>query len=307
VVVEDLLARQRDLHRAVRDSGELGRDELVRAGIALAAEAAADRDGNDADPARRHLEHLGERAMEVVRVLRRGGEGELAPVPGGQHGVLLERHVRRAFVEEEVLAHVVGLREAGVHVAEVEPGHAIDLWPLALAVDERPVGGERLGDRHHRRQLLVLDLDQRQRALGGLVVDRGYGGDRLAHVAHLLQRQRVLVLADGEDAVGDGQMLASEDGVDARQLDGLADVEAPDVRVRLGAPQQLADQHARQPQVVGVPMPPSHLRVGVDLGQRLADDRELLGGEQRLRARCLDDGHRRSPSAASSTASRIFT
>ena len=70
VAVEDLLARQADLHRPVEHQRRLRDDDLVVERIALAAEAAAVRRGDDADVRGRHRQRLGERAVHVVRRLR---------------------------------------------------------------------------------------------------------------------------------------------------------------------------------------------------------------------------------------------
>ncbi len=71
-----------------------------------------------------------------------------------------------------------------------------------------------------------------------------------------------------------------------------------DAGVGVAAAEQLAVDHARQDQVVGVASLAGHLGPGVDLGQGLTDDTEGFF-------------HARPPtwlmrSAASSTASRIF-
>ena len=78
VAVEDLLAGERDLDRPAEQQRRPGDDDLVVERIALAAEAAAVGRGDDADVRRRQRQHLGQRAVQVVRRLRRRGDGQLA-------------------------------------------------------------------------------------------------------------------------------------------------------------------------------------------------------------------------------------
>ena len=79
MAVEDLLAREADLHRPARASApRLRDDDLVVERIALAAEAAAVRRGDHADVRRRQVQHLGQRAVQVVRRLRARVDDQLA-------------------------------------------------------------------------------------------------------------------------------------------------------------------------------------------------------------------------------------
>ena len=56
-------------------------------------------------------------------------------------------------------------------------------------MDQRRIGLHRLQRIEDRRQLLVLDLDQIQRLLRGVLIDGGDGGDLLADEAHAVARQ----------------------------------------------------------------------------------------------------------------------
>src|SRR5262249_15864696 len=60
VGVEDLLARQRSLHRSARDLGKARDPQLVAEGVGLSAEPAAVRRRDDADVTHRNLENLAE-------------------------------------------------------------------------------------------------------------------------------------------------------------------------------------------------------------------------------------------------------
>ena len=101
MAVEDLLAREADLHRAIEHQRGLGDDHLVVERIALAAEAAAVGRRDDADVRRRHRQRLRERAVHVVRRLRARPEHQLAVgILRRDRGVLLDRQVGVALIEE---------------------------------------------------------------------------------------------------------------------------------------------------------------------------------------------------------------
>ncbi len=109
VHVEHFFAVEADLHRAAEDQRRLADHHLVVAHVALAAEAAAVRRRDDAHMRGRNLQHAGKAAVHVVRHLRRRPERELAfAVERRDRGVLLDRQMRVALVEEEILEDVVG-------------------------------------------------------------------------------------------------------------------------------------------------------------------------------------------------------
>ena len=156
VDVEDLLARQRELHRPAGELGQLARRDLVGERIELAAEAAADGRGDHADVRLRHVQDLAEQAMHVVRRLGRRPQRELAVgAPLRHRGVLLHGQVRIALEEEHVLAHEVRLGERRLHVAELQRHRLVDVRPVAVLVDAHLRMGQRVLDRHQRAERLV--------------------------------------------------------------------------------------------------------------------------------------------------------
>src|SRR5256712_854615 len=162
VRVEDLFPVERELHRAARAQREERRRELVRERVALAAEGAAVRRGDDADPRARQAEHLLELAVQVVGDLRRGPERE--PIVGavaGDRGMRLDRRVRVALEEEPVVTDVVGGGEPGFEVAEAEMDLLEDVRALGGLVDLHVLALERLLDREDRLEGLVVDVDER--------------------------------------------------------------------------------------------------------------------------------------------------
>ena len=121
MAVEDLLAREADLHRPIEQQRRLRDDDFVIERIALAAEAAAVGRRDHADVRRRHRQRLRERAMHVVRRLRARPEHELAVgILRRDRGVLFDRQVRVALIEERVFEDAVGVGEGLFDVAELQ-------------------------------------------------------------------------------------------------------------------------------------------------------------------------------------------
>ncbi len=141
VAVEDLLAGERDLDRPAEHERHLRRYDLVVERIALAAEAAAVRAGDDPHARRRQPQHLGQRPVEVVRRLGGRADGDAVVVLGHRHGrVLLHGEVGVPLVEERVLEDLVGRGEAAVQVAEGHRDRLVDVAVVAVVVNPR-LGG----------------------------------------------------------------------------------------------------------------------------------------------------------------------
>ncbi len=214
--------------------------------------------------------------------------------------------MRIALEVEDVLADEIRGGEGGLDVAELEGYRLVDVRRVAVLVDAHLRMRERVLDGHERAQRLVVHLDELGGALRRLLVHRGYRRHRIPHHAHLVHAQGFLVLGDGEDAELDArEIVAGDDGVDAGQRRRAGGVDPPDPRVRVRAPEQLAEGHPREDQVVRELGVARHLGPGVDLGQGLPDHGEALG---HVRASFLA-GPVRAPlmrRAASSTASRIL-
>ena len=134
------------------------------------------------------LEHFRERPVHVVRRLGRRPERQLSVgAEVGDRGVLLERQVRVALVEEEVLVHAVGAREPLLRVAELHRHELVDVGLVAVVVDRRLGRREAVVDRADRRQRLVVHGDEVQRLEGGVLVHRRDGGDRVADEADAIR------------------------------------------------------------------------------------------------------------------------
>ncbi len=127
------------------------------------------------------------------------------------------------------------------------------------------------------RQLFVVDLDELERLLGHVPVDRGHSGHGLADEAHGVVEHvpnvfsdilgRVVVLPPpryGARAVDQLVCLVRDDRPHARQGLGLRYVDTADTRVWVGAPQDPCVQHPGEPNVAGIGGSPRHALIGID-------------------------------------------
>ena len=177
----------------------------------------------------------------------------------GDHAARLQRRRVTARVDDVALDDRVGLRERAVGRLLVaglpqRAGQVVALAGLVVA-DQRRVVVERLARVDDGRQRLVLDVDQRQRIVGRVLVDGDDERDLLALEADLVAGQY------GLRVVGDRrhprqaerlEVLGRDDGGDARVGERARGVDRDDLGVRVRRAQHLAVDHARQPDVVEV-------------------------------------------------------
>ena len=135
-----------------------------------------------------------------------------------------------------------------------------DVRPRVVAVavtHRRPVGVERLllgrplgvGDELER---LVLDAHLLGGAARLLRVLGGDERDRLAVVAHAVDREHRLVGELEPVALRARDVLVREHRVDAGHRQRLRDVDLDDPRMRVRAPHRVAPEHPGRPEVAGV-------------------------------------------------------
>ena len=141
-------------------------------------------------------------------------------------------------------------------------------------VHERGAGPQRRLGVEHRRQLRVLDVDQRHRLLGDRRALGGDGGDLVAHAAHGADLQRELVLDEAERLLLD--VGAGDDGEHTRQRGRPPGVDAHEPRVRKPRPEDLAVGQARQLEVVQVARASGDLVGPIALGNARPDDARAL-------------------------------
>jgi hypothetical protein len=183
----------------------------------------------------------------------------------------LDGCVRRAVESELALEHDVRAGHGAIDIAEVEQHVLADVVLLVL-VDLRLCVGEGVFRREEGVERFVLDDDGVERAGRRVFVHGRDGGNGIADEAHLVHRQRRLVLRPRDDAVARRQIAAGDRRVHARHRQRLRDVDALDARVRVRAPERLGVQHARQLNVVGVDRLTGRFGQTVGLALRLADN-----------------------------------
>ena len=153
-----------------------------------------------------------------------------------------------------------------------------DVGALGLVMDLHVVPFECLLDREDRLEVLVVDLDERERIERRVLIERRHGRDGLADVPHAIHRERGLVLSGRHDPHLLGHVGTGHDRHDAGVSERAAGVHAANARVRTRRSQKAAVQHPREKEVVGVPRLAGEVRPRVDLRQASADDAELTHG-----------------------------
>ncbi len=291
---EGILHRREQPHRPAGHSRE-GGSQRLELRVGLAAEAAAQQRHGDSDAAGVQRKHCRQLRADRERVLRRRPHGEAAlVVPVGQRAVRLHGVVLDAGEPVGVLEHEVGAGERLPHVAagvvelvaDVGPG----LRPQRGEVREVPgqrltgvhqggAGRQRLLQRRHRRQLLVLHLDEVQRLRRRRLVHRGNRHHRLALVADDLAGQEGPVAQGGPvERVAEREVGGGQDGIHARHLARRAHVHAEQARVRIRRAQQARVRHARQLHVAEIPRAARDLLERVRTAHGLANDPEAARG-----------------------------
>jgi hypothetical protein len=171
--------------------------------------------------------------------------------------VALERgRVEAVEVELGDLDHAVGLGEGGVEVAPL-----VDALPgqvrAGLVVEDRRVVHERLPSVGHRRQRLVVDLDQLGGVAGGLAGGRHDGGDGLADEARLADGEAEVAQVrprrrgDLEEGIGQQRdLVPGQRAEHAGVLERLRDVDRAELRVRVRRADEVDVAHVVPPDVV---------------------------------------------------------
>ncbi len=225
----------------------------------LAAEAAARDHRHDVELVRRHAERDGERPADVVVERAVDVDRELADaaIEGHDRAAGLERLGARARPAQLARDHDVGVGEILIERPEREFTMHCYVGGPALRMEHGVAGCRDRGlGIDHRRQLLVVDLDQLERVLGDIAALGGDDRDRLADVAHAVERHAALLdrrIGETGQGPGDlGDVGAGHDQGHARQRLCPADIDRLDARVRVRAAQCCRVQHVRQHDVVDV-------------------------------------------------------
>ena len=214
--------------------------------------------------------------------LGRGPDREPARVPVvlGRVGVRLHRHVLNHVGLEGILQDQVALPEAFLRVAD-RPLHV--LQEVGVPVNGRRVRLERLLGISDHGQVLVIHFDEVKGVFRGPRRGRRHGRHAVAHVPDngrkrpLIGKEPVVVHGFAPIAVEKdvGRVLVGQDGLDARNREGLGNVDPPDPGVGDGASQDAHGQGPVHRQVRRVTCLPRHLHKGVLLLDRLSDVPEV--------------------------------
>ena len=305
-----------------RTAGLLGheRHENLAAARLLGAKAAADARLNDPHLRLRNVERLRDHAAHVEGHLRRGGHRDaaerigrregteglhgrglrgLAGVSAGEDDVALgEGLVQIAIIAgtaaHQVASNVAALREHKGHVA--------------LGVDHDVVI-ECLGKVEQRLEHLVVDLDELERLVGGLL---GLGGDDrhllvlvtdevLENQAVVGTRLRIALAGDGKAALG--HVLVGVYAHDAGHLQGARRINGADLGTRIRAALELNDERTGGHHIAGVDGTTLEQGLRVLLGLLLGDllvrdtvgarlvDGQLGHLKANLHARLVEEAH----------------
>jgi hypothetical protein len=192
--------------------------------------------------------------------------------------VLLDRQVGVALIEEGVLEHAIRVGERLLDVAEAQRHGLVNVAGVAVLANARFGVGEavlRIGERAER---LVFHVDIVEGFERRQFVARDDGSDRITDETDAIHRERVLVLADGENAVRDGEVPPGQNQQHARTRKRTRCVDSRDARVGHGRSQQFAVHHPGQHHIV------REARLTGDFGPRV----DTSPGRS-------DDPHRASP------------
>ena len=277
-----------------RTAGLLGneRHEDLAATRLLGAKTATDARLNDLHLRLRDVKRLRDHAAHVEGHLRRGCHRDAPERVGRREGAEgLHGRGLRGLAGVGALKDDVALGEGLVQVAKVARAAAHQVASniaalrehkghVALGVDHDVVI-ERLGKVEQRLEHLIVDLDELERLVGGLL---GLGGDDrhlLVLVAHqILENQavvgtrlRIALSGDGKAALG--HVLVGVDAHHARYLQGARRIDGADLGAGIRAALELDNQGAGGHQVARVD--------GTALEQRLRVLLGLLAGDLLVR------------------------
>ena len=305
-----------------RTTGLLGheRHEDLAAARLLGAKAAADARLNDLHLRLRDIERLRDHAAHVEGHLRGGGHRDtpkrvgrregaegfhgrglrgLAGVGAGEHDVALgERLVKVAKIAgtaaHQVAGHVAALREHKGHVA--------------LGVDHDVII-ERLGKIEQRLKHLIVDLNELERLVGGLLSLGGDDRHLLVLVTdEVLENQAVVgtrlwITLTGDGKATLGHVLVGVDAHHAGHLQGARRVDGADLGAGIGAALEFDDERAGGHHVARVDGTTLEQGLRVLLGLLLGDllirdaiaagviDRQLGHLKAHLHARLIEEAH----------------
>ena len=239
VDVEDLFARERDLHRAARELRQLAGGDLVGEGIELAAEAAADRrrDRRGCAPGAGRGSWRGGGARSAASASRT----RVSSLPSApQCATAACCSIGRCVLPSKKKTSS-RTRSASANAASTSPNWSehglVHVGPVAVLVDATSRGGQRVLDGHERREAA------RSRPRSARVARSAVSSSTAATAATASPTIRTLSTQSASSSWETGRMpnftrgrvLAGDHGVDAGQRRGARRVDARDEGVRMRA------------------------------------------------------------------------
>ena len=146
-----------------------------------------------------------------------------------------------------------------------------------IVMQDRRIGAHRRLDVGHMGQDLVIDLDELQGLAGNDGVGRGDARHRMTFIEHLVAGHHIAQHV-AQIRIALLEVVAGDDGLDARQGQGLGDVDGADPRMGMGAAQDLADEHGGGRHVGAELGPARDLVQAVRAQGARADDGESVTG-----------------------------
>ena len=235
MTIKNFLTRERDFHRASGEHRQFARDDFMRERVGLAAKAAANRCRDDADAARGQLQSFRQRAMNVMRRLRRTPQRQMSVGrKRRERGMIFEREMRVALIKIILFKNIIRFRKPRVQIAKFQRHHFVNVVMVGMFARMNRVARfvERFVHRHNRRQRFVLDVNELQRAFGGFNIQRRHRRHRVADKTHLVHAQRLFVLTARQNPVLDWHIASGNHRDDAGQFLRVQRVNALDARVR---------------------------------------------------------------------------
>ena len=286
----------------------------------LGAKAAADARLNDLHLRLRNVERLRDHAAHVEGHLRRGGHRDTSKRVGRREGAEgFHGRGLRGLAGVGALKDDVALGEGLIQVAKIAgtaahqvASNVAALWEhkghVALGVDHDVVI-ERLGKVEQGLEHLIVDLDELERLIGGLL---GLGGDDrhllvlvtdevLENQAVVGTRLRIALAGDGKTALG--HVLVRVDAHDAGHLQGARRIDGADLGAGIGAALEFDNERAGGHQVARVDGTALEQGLRVLLGLLVSDllvrdtvaagvvDRQLGHLKAHLYARLVKEAH----------------